>query len=85
MPVVEYDGMAARYAEKHAASEGFRFKPGKLEPYHGRIARSNIEVVFDTYRVIDIGVRLMDRAGALASCGSGHLSQTKRFTAASWS
>jgi hypothetical protein len=64
MPVVEYDGMAARYAEKHAASEGFRFKPGKLEPYHGRIARSNIEVVFDTYKVIDIGVRLMDRGGS---------------------
>ena len=64
MPVVEYDGMAARYAEKHASREGFRFKPGKLEPYHGRIARSNIEALFDTDKVIDIGLRLEDRGGS---------------------
>jgi hypothetical protein len=64
MPVVEYDGMAARYAEKHASSKGFRFKPSKFEPYHGRIARSNIEALFDTDKVIDIGVRLVDRGGS---------------------
>src|ERR1051326_2803746 len=64
MPVTEYDSMVERYAEKHAADEGFRFKPGKLEPYHGPIPRSTINAVFDADKVIDIGVRPVERGGS---------------------
>ena len=64
MPVAAYDRMAARYTKKHASKKGLRFKPGKLEPYHGHIARSNIEALFDTDKVIDIGIRPVDRGGS---------------------
>ena len=40
MPVSDYDGMVQRYAEKHSAKDGFRFRAGKIEPYDARIARS---------------------------------------------
>ena len=64
MPVAEYDGMVERYAARHAAEEGFRMEAGKLEPYHGPIARSTIEALFDADKVIDIGIRPVKRGGS---------------------
>ena len=64
MSVAEYDGMVERYAARHAAEEGFRMEAGKLEPYHGPIARSTIEALFDGDKVIDIGIRPVKRGGS---------------------
>jgi hypothetical protein len=64
MPVSDYDGMVDRYARKHSSKDAFRFGAGKIEPYNGRIARSTIEALFDTEKVIDLGIRPVDRGGS---------------------
>ncbi len=64
MPIAEYDGMVGKYAETHSTTDGFRFEAGKLEPYKGSIARSTIKALFDTDKVIDVGIRPVDRGGS---------------------
>ena len=64
LPVSDYDDMVGRYAEKHSSKDGFRFKAGKIEPYNGLIARMRIEALFDTEKVIDLGIRPVDRGGS---------------------
>jgi hypothetical protein len=64
MPVSDYDDMVERYAQKHSSKEGFRFEAGKIEPYDGRIARSTIEALFAPEKVIDVGVRPVERGGS---------------------
>jgi hypothetical protein len=64
MPIAEYDGMVEKYAKNHSSTQGFQFKAGKIEPYQGPIARSTIETLLDTDKVIDIGIRPVERGGS---------------------
>ena len=64
MPVSDYDDMVERYAEKHSSKVGFRFETGKIEPYEGRVVRSTIEALLAPEKVIDVGVRPVERGGS---------------------
>jgi hypothetical protein len=65
MPVGDYDAAAQRYSEAHSSSNRFRFKAGKIEPYDGRIGRSTIEALFAPAKVIDVGLRPIERGGSV--------------------
>ncbi len=65
MSVSDYDDMLARYDETNSSTDGFVFKVGKIEPYNAQIARSTIEALFATERVIDLAIRPSDRGGSI--------------------
>jgi hypothetical protein len=65
MPVAKYDDMAAQYAKKKSSKHGFDFKKGEIEPYKAKIARSTIERLFATEKVIDLAIRPEDRGGSI--------------------
>jgi hypothetical protein len=65
MGVSDYDDIVARYAETNSSTDGFVFKVGKIEPYNARIARSTIEALFATDKVIDLAIRPRDRGGSV--------------------
>jgi hypothetical protein len=79
MPIAEYDGMVEKYAKKRSSTEGFQFKAGKIEPYQGPIARSTIETLFDTGKVIDIAIRPVDRGGSAGELRIWVLVSSKTF------
>ena len=63
--VSDYDDMVASYAETHSSTDGFVFKVGKIEPYNARIARSTIEALLATEKVVDLAIRPVDRGGSI--------------------
>jgi hypothetical protein len=65
MPVSEYDDKVAQYAKKNSSKHGFVFKKGEIEPYNAKIARSTIEHLFPTAKVIDLAIRREERAGSV--------------------
>jgi len=64
MPVSDYDDIVEQYAEKRSSKDGFRFEAGKIEPYDGRVVRSTVEALFAPEKVIDVGVRPVERGGS---------------------
>ena len=64
IPVADYDAAVERYAEAHLSQAGFRFNPGKIEPYEGPIARSRIAALFAPATVVDVGIRPVERGGS---------------------
>ena len=65
MPVAKYDAMVADYAKKNSSKAAFKFKKGEIEPYTAKIARSTIEGLFATGKVIDLAIRHEGRGGSV--------------------
>jgi hypothetical protein len=65
MPVSHYDEKVAQYAAKKSSKHGFVFETGKIEPYNARIARSTIERLFPSTKVIDLAIRREERGGSV--------------------
>src|ERR1700722_12875110 len=64
MPVAQYDAMATDYLRKRSSDRGFVFKEGEIQPYTAKIERTSIERVFPGVKVIDIGIRPLERGGS---------------------
>jgi hypothetical protein len=64
MPVSEYDALATEYLRKRSSDKGFIFKQGEVQPYTAKIDRANIERVFPKAKVVDIGIRPLERGGS---------------------
>ena len=64
MPVSQYDAMATDYLRKRSSDRGFAFKEGEIQPYTAKIDRTGIERVFPGVKVIDIGIRPLERGGS---------------------
>jgi hypothetical protein len=65
MSVSDYDDMVANYAKKKSSEHGFVLKTGEIEAYNAKIARSTIEGLFATERVIDLAIRPEKRGGSV--------------------
>ena len=64
MPVSQYDAMATDYLRKRSSDLGFVFKEGEIQPYTAKIDRASIERVLRGVKVIDIGIRPLERGGS---------------------
>jgi hypothetical protein len=64
LPVSQYDAMATDYLRKRSSNKGFTFKDGEIEPYTAKIDRASIERVLPKVKVIDIGIRPLERGGS---------------------
>jgi hypothetical protein len=64
MPVSQYDAMAIDYLRKRSSDLGFVFKEGEIQPYTAKIDRASIERVLRGVKVIDIGIRPLERGGS---------------------
>ena len=64
MPVSEYDALATEYLRKRSSDKGFIFREGEIQPYAGKIDRMSVERVFPKVKVIDIGIRPLERGGS---------------------
>jgi hypothetical protein len=64
MPVSQYDAMATEYMRKRSSDNGFIFKEGEIQRYTAKIDRTSIERVFLKVKVIDVGIRPVERGGS---------------------
>lgn len=64
MSVAQYDCLAANYTEEHTTSQGFKLKPGEIEPYESKIARPTIEKLFPGEALVDLAIRPRARGGS---------------------
>ena len=64
MSLAEYDAMATEYLEKRASEHGFILTKGKIEAYTADIDRESIARLFPKTKVIDVGIRPLDRGGS---------------------
>ena len=73
--------MAAKYAKKKSSKHGFILKKGEIEPYKAKIARSTIERLFASEKVIDLAIRHEDRGGSVDELRIWVLVGDKQFPA----
>ncbi len=64
MPVSEYDAMATEYLRKRSSDKGFIFKEGEIQRFTAKIDRTSVEHLFPKAKVIDIGIRPLERGGS---------------------
>lgn len=64
MKVSDYDEQAAQYCEKHCLDQGFKFKPGEIDPYRGEIKPAAIDKLFPGEQVLCVAKRVEARGGS---------------------
>jgi hypothetical protein len=64
MPVSEYDAMATEYLRKRSSDKGFIFKDDEIQPFTAKIDRTSVDHLFPKAKVIDIGIRPLERGGS---------------------
>ena len=64
MPVSDYDAMATEYLRKRSSEKGFIFKEGEIQPFTAKIDRTSVERLFPKAKVVDIGIRPLERGGS---------------------
>jgi hypothetical protein len=64
MKVSDYDELATKYCAKHCLDQGFKFKPGEIERYSGKINPSAIDKLFPGEQVLCLADRVEARGGS---------------------
>jgi hypothetical protein len=64
MKVSEYDEQAGQYCAKHCLGQGFKFKPGEIDHYDGKIKPADIDKLFPGEQVMAIAKRVESRGGS---------------------
>lgn len=64
MSISDYDKQAAQYCMKHCLDQGFKFKPGEIDPYKGTINSRAIDKLFHGERVLCVAKRVEARGGS---------------------
>lgn len=64
MKVSDYDKQAGQYCAKHCMDQGFKFKPGEIDHYDGKIKRPAIEKLFPGEEVFALAKRVESRGGS---------------------
>jgi hypothetical protein len=64
MKISDYDEMAAKYCAKHCLDQGFKFKPGEIDRYDGKIKPADIDKLFPGEQVLGIAKRVEARGGS---------------------
>ena len=64
MKVADYDNQARQYCAKHCVDQGFKFKPGEIDRYDGKIRPADIDKLFPGEQVLGVAKRVESRGGS---------------------
>ena len=68
MSVSDYEKLVDKYVDDKTTQQGFKFKPGKIEPYtNTKISRATISQLFPHDRVVDLALRPGERGGSASA------------------
>lgn len=64
MKVSDYDEQAGQYCAKHCMDQGFKYKPGEIDRYDGKIKPADVEKLFPGEQVFALAKRVEARGGS---------------------
>ena len=64
MKVSDYDEQAGQYCAKHCMDQSFKFKPGEIDHYEGKIKRADVQKLFPGEQVLSLAKRVELRGGS---------------------